>query len=208
MYHHNTSTQAQQQQIRIFSPVILFHDATAECISDHHVIQLKKRKVNAMLKTNGQFWSNVISSTRHPLSPPTSVIYSIDGYKRWYHTPDSDCISSSSSSSSSNNSITEEEEEEDIIEVVAMDSPKKSSKKKSTKDVNKKRRGNLPKSVTAILRQWLVDHSKHPYPTEEEKRLLRIETNLTLNQISNWFINARRRILPLIMGESTKRKRV
>lgn len=102
----------------------------------------------------------------------------------------------------------EEEEEEEIIEVVAMDSSPKKSKKKLIKDTNKKRRGNLPKSVTAILRQWLVDHAKHPYPTEEEKRLLRVETNLTLNQISNWFINARRRILPLIMGESAKRKRV
>ncbi|RCI03652.1 Homeobox protein 9 [Rhizopus stolonifer] len=67
--------------------------------------------------------------------------------------------------------------------------------------VQKKRRGNLPKCVTAILKQWLIDHHKHPYPTEEEKRALGLKTDLTLNQISNWFINARRRILPFILSQ-------
>ncbi|ORX92945.1 homeobox domain of homeobox protein Pknox1, partial [Basidiobolus meristosporus CBS 931.73] len=59
----------------------------------------------------------------------------------------------------------------------------------------KKRRGNLPKHVTAILKSWLANHVKHPYPTEDEKIALAMETKLTMNQISNWFINARRRIL-------------
>lgn len=66
-------------------------------------------------------------------------------------------------------------------------------------DNGRKRRGNLPKSVTVILKQWLVDHCRHPYPSEEEKLLLKGRTSLTLNQISNWFINARRRLLPLIL---------
>ena len=33
-----------------------------------------------------------------------------------------------------------------------------------------RRRGNLPKEATDLLKQWLWDHSKHPYPTEEEVR--------------------------------------
>ncbi|KAI8097653.1 homeobox KN domain-containing protein [Halteromyces radiatus] len=66
---------------------------------------------------------------------------------------------------------------------------------------NKRRRGNLPKPVTAILKKWLLEHCRNPYPTEEEKLQLKSETHLTLNQISNWFINARRRTLPVILAK-------
>lgn len=58
-----------------------------------------------------------------------------------------------------------------------------------------RRRGKLPKPVTDLLRSWLLDHASHPYPTEDEKRSLCSMTGLTLQQVSNWFINARRRIL-------------
>ena len=66
----------------------------------------------------------------------------------------------------------------------------------SSSQQGKKRRGNLPKPVTDILRNWLNAHVQHPYPTDEEKAELMKQTGLTLNQISNWFINARRRRLP------------
>ncbi|KAJ1985356.1 Homeobox protein [Dimargaris verticillata] len=68
----------------------------------------------------------------------------------------------------------------------------------------KKRRGNLPKAVTAILKAWLLEHVKHPYPTEEEKLALANQTDLTLAQINNWFINARRRILQPILDQYAK----
>ncbi|KAJ1923173.1 Homeobox protein [Tieghemiomyces parasiticus] len=67
----------------------------------------------------------------------------------------------------------------------------------------KKRRGNLPKHVTAMLKSWLLEHMMHPYPTEEEKLTLARQTNLTLNQISNWFINARRRIIQPMLSQCT-----
>jgi len=58
-----------------------------------------------------------------------------------------------------------------------------------------RKRENLPKPATNILRTWLFNHVDHPYPTEEEKQTLIGKTGLSLSQISNWFINARRRIL-------------
>ncbi|PRT56835.1 Homeobox protein PKNOX1 [Wickerhamiella sorbophila] len=59
-----------------------------------------------------------------------------------------------------------------------------------------RRRGNLPKDVTNILRQWLNSHLDNPYPSEEDKRQIMRETGLSIVQVSNWFINARRRSLP------------
>ncbi|KAJ8113633.1 hypothetical protein OPT61_g4268 [Boeremia exigua] len=58
---------------------------------------------------------------------------------------------------------------------------------------NRKRRGNLPKEATNILKEWFSANRNSPYPTEDQKLDLCRMTNLTLNQVSNWFINARRR---------------
>ncbi|KAL2064250.1 hypothetical protein VTL71DRAFT_4744 [Oculimacula yallundae] len=73
----------------------------------------------------------------------------------------------------------------------------------------RKRRGNLPKETTDKLRAWFMAHLQHPYPTEDEKQELMRQTGLQMNQISNWFINARRRQLPAMINnaraESTAR---
>ncbi|KAI0847789.1 hypothetical protein F5Y00DRAFT_110676 [Daldinia vernicosa] len=66
----------------------------------------------------------------------------------------------------------------------------------------RKRRGNLPKETTDKLRAWFHSHLSHPYPTEEEKQQLMKQTGLQLNQISNWFINARRRQLPSMINNA------
>ena len=57
------------------------------------------------------------------------------------------------------------------------------------------KRSNLPRPAVDILKTWLFQHLVHPYPSEEEKRMLAQQTNLNLTQVNNWFINARRRIL-------------
>ena len=48
----------------------------------------------------------------------------------------------------------------------------------------KRRRGNLPKPVTDLLKQWLLDHLDHPYPTEEDKQWFIAQTGLSISQVS------------------------
>jgi len=46
----------------------------------------------------------------------------------------------------------------------------------------RKRRGNLPKWATDILRQWFLEHIEHAYPTEEEKKALGLKTSLSISK--------------------------
>lgn len=48
---------------------------------------------------------------------------------------------------------------------------------------SKRRRGNLPKQVTDILRAWFHEHLDHPYPTEEDKQMFIARTGLTISQV-------------------------
>ncbi|KAG8013285.1 Homeobox protein Meis2, partial [Nibea albiflora] len=48
----------------------------------------------------------------------------------------------------------------------------------------------------------LADH--HPYPSEEQKKQLAQDTGLTILQVNNWFINARRRIVQPMIDQSNR----
>ncbi|XP_055733868.1 homeobox protein PKNOX1-like isoform X3 [Salvelinus fontinalis] len=67
----------------------------------------------------------------------------------------------------------------------------------------KNKRGVLPKQATNVMRSWLFQHIGHPYPTEDEKKQIATQTNLSLLQVNNWFINARRRILQPMLDASS-----
>jgi hypothetical protein len=51
----------------------------------------------------------------------------------------------------------------------------------------------FPRAAVKILKDWMVEHHDHPYPTDEEKEFLGEQTGLSTGQISNWMANTRRR---------------
>jgi len=72
------------------------------------------------------------------------------------------------------------------------------------KEKNSKKRGIFPKVATNILRAWLFQHLTHPYPSEDQKKQLAQDTGLSILQVNNWFINARRRIVQPMIDQSNR----
>lgn len=66
-------------------------------------------------------------------------------------------------------------------------------------DSNKDGAGGLGKDDekqienTEILKTWFFEHVENPYPSPEQKKMLRGLTGLTSTQIRNWFTNFRKR---------------
>lgn len=71
----------------------------------------------------------------------------------------------------------------------------------TSSESSRQRKGYLPSESVKILRDWLYEHRFKAYPSEAEKRMLSEQTNLSFLQISNWFINARRRVLPEMLQQ-------
>jgi len=67
--------------------------------------------------------------------------------------------------------------------------------------IYKSKRSNYSKKVITILKGWLMENLNDPYPSESEKNMLMEYTGLNTIQINNWFINARRRILPYLKNK-------
>ncbi|XP_020265205.1 homeobox protein ATH1-like isoform X4 [Asparagus officinalis] len=52
----------------------------------------------------------------------------------------------------------------------------------------------LPERSVSVLRAWMFQNFLHPYPKDNDKHLLALQSGLTRSQVSNWFINARVRL--------------
>ena len=54
---------------------------------------------------------------------------------------------------------------------------------------------SLPAETVEYLKAWMMspEHIAHPYPTEQEKAQLMADTGIELKQLTNWFVNNRKR---------------
>ncbi|CAO3609327.1 unnamed protein product [Mucor fragilis] len=235
--HTTPSPLVEKKKLRTFSPVILFHDhqyvnAGSGDLQHVHIpygdpsygrhLDSHKKRIHEMLQTNGRYWLDIITWTRdHPEpldhSPVPSLVSSPSPphHHQHHHYQQNYSQHPLYYNPKHKNSLgrppSPQDDNESDSNGFRLRPNKHMTDKKvtsaSASSTNKRRRGNLPKAVTAILRDWLSRHKKHPYPTEEEKAALAAETNLNLNQISNWFINARRRILqPMLEQEEEQDK--
>jgi len=70
---------------------------------------------------------------------------------------------------------------------------KSSSNGGSTK--GKRKATTLPATTVEYLKAWMMspEHIAHPYPTEQEKTKIMKDTGIELKQLTNWFVNNRKR---------------
>jgi hypothetical protein len=59
----------------------------------------------------------------------------------------------------------------------------------------KKKSSSLPNETVEYLKAWMMapEHIAHPYPTEQEKMQIMAVTGVEMKQLTNWFVNNRKR---------------
>ena len=65
----------------------------------------------------------------------------------------------------------------------------------SVQKEKKRKTTSLPSSTVEYLKAWMMspEHINHPYPTEKEKAQIMSDTGIELKQLTNWFVNNRKR---------------
>lgn len=92
-------------------------------------------------------------------------------------------------------------EQDDNIRDLKAPSPAKSNESYQSEGEESGATTKLHMTLGAkrILENWMYDHRFYCYPSKTEKQMLSIETGLSIQKISNWFINSRRRLLPKML---------
>lgn len=59
----------------------------------------------------------------------------------------------------------------------------------------KRKSTSLPGETVEYLKAWMMspEHIAHPYPTEAEKATIMADTGIEMKQLTNWFVNNRKR---------------
>lgn len=65
--------------------------------------------------------------------------------------------------------------------------------------------GHISNDARRILEEWMFNHRYYCYPTKIEKLQLSLTTNLSVQRVSNWFVNSRRRLLPKMIENDGKK---
>lgn len=65
----------------------------------------------------------------------------------------------------------------------------------SSPSKTKRKSSSLPSETVEYLKAWMMsaEHIAHPYPTELEKLKIMEDTDIELKQLTNWFVNNRKR---------------
>ena len=173
---------------------------------------------NAYSNPQQRFTANIITSNNNPngfrTSPPTSPLtypvpspsipdnQQVAGQLGYQSIPDSPSVGASLTNVKADKNIrlsvnsTNRKSVKSNNDNSNVTTNKTSKQTVGTSKVTKKtstKRSNLPKKTVEILNNWLLNHLHDPYPSPEEKLELLEQTGLTKVQLSNWFINVRRR---------------
>ena len=47
--------------------------------------------------------------------------------------------------------------------------------------------------LSQVMEKWFREHQDHPYPNEDEKKSIAQKAGIREDQVSNWFVNVRKR---------------
>ena len=72
---------------------------------------------------------------------------------------------------------------------------RRASPPKQKQSKSPRKSSSLPVETVDYLKAWMMspEHIAHPYPTEPEKTKIMADTGIELKQLTNWFVNNRKR---------------